>query len=76
MTVRYRGGGHKQKYRIIDFKRSKHDIPATVATIEYDPNRSAFIALLNYKDGEKRYMLAPEWSGRRSGSFVGRQCCT
>ncbi len=59
MTVRYRGGGHKRKYRIIDFKRSKHDVAATVKTIEYDPNRSAYIALLNYADGEKRYMLAP-----------------
>jgi large subunit ribosomal protein L2 len=67
MTVRYRGGGHKQKYRIIDFQRSKHDIPATVKTIEYDPNRSAFIALLNYKDGEKRYMLAP------NGLTVGQE---
>ncbi len=59
ITVRHQGGGNKVKYRIIDFKRNKIDIPAKVATIEYDPNRSAFIALLNYADGEKRYILAP-----------------
>jgi large subunit ribosomal protein L2 len=58
MTMRYIGGGHKKKYRIIDFKRDKAGIPATVATIEYDPNRTAFIALLNYQDGEKRYVIA------------------
>jgi large subunit ribosomal protein L2 len=58
-SVRHRGGGHKRKYRIIDFKRNKDGIPATVKTIEYDPNRTAFIALLAYADGEKRYMLAP-----------------
>jgi large subunit ribosomal protein L2 len=58
MTMRYKGGGHKRRYRIIDFKRDKHGIPATVATIEYDPNRSAFIALVNYQDGEKRYVIA------------------
>lgn len=60
MTMRYRGGGHKRRYRIIDFKRDKHGVPATVLTIEYDPNRSARIALLEYKDGEKRYIIAPE----------------
>ncbi|MCZ6802032.1 MAG: 50S ribosomal protein L2 [Nitrospirae bacterium] len=59
ITSRYRGGGHKQLYRIIDFKRNKLDVPAKVATIEYDPNRSARIALLHYADGEKRYILAP-----------------
>ena len=59
-TVNHIGGGAKQKYRIIDFKRDKHDVPARVATIEYDPNRSANIALLIYKDGEKRYILAPK----------------
>ncbi len=58
ITVRHRGGGAKRKYRIIDFKRQKDNIPAKVATIEYDPNRTAFIALLHYADGEKRYMLA------------------
>lgn len=58
-SMRYIGGGHKQMYRVIDFKRNKHGIPATVKTIEYDPNRSAFIALLYYADGEKRYILAP-----------------
>lgn len=59
VTSRRRGGGHKRLYRIIDFKRDKRDIPATVAAIEYDPNRSARIALLHYADGEKRYILAP-----------------
>ncbi len=59
VTSRRRGGGHKRQYRIIDFKRDKLDIPAKVAAIQYDPNRSAFIALLNYADGEKRYILAP-----------------
>ena len=58
MTMRYIGGGHKKKYRIIDFKREKAGVPATVASIEYDPNRTAFIALLNYQDGEKRYVIA------------------
>jgi len=60
MTVRHRGGGHKRMYRIIDFKRNKRDMPAKVAAIEYDPNRSARIALLFYEDGEKRYILAPD----------------
>ena len=60
LTVRHQGGGHKRLYRIIDFKRIKDGVPATVATIEYDPNRSSRIALLNYADGEKRYILAPE----------------
>jgi len=59
ITVRHRGGGHKQRYRIIDFKRDKHGIPATVSTVEYDPNRTARIALVTYADGEKRYILAP-----------------
>ncbi|MBR6796180.1 MAG: 50S ribosomal protein L2, partial [Clostridia bacterium] len=59
ITVRHHGGGNKRKYRIIDFKRNKDGIPATVKTIEYDPNRTANIALLFYADGEKRYMLAP-----------------
>ncbi|HMV16022.1 MAG TPA: 50S ribosomal protein L2 [Chitinophagales bacterium] len=67
MTMRYIGGGHKRQYRIIDFKRNKFDIPATVKTIEYDPNRSAFIALVVYKDGEKRYIIAPE------GILVGQE---
>ncbi len=60
VTARHRGGGHKRMYRIIDFKRDKPDIPAKVGSIEYDPNRSANIALLNYADGEKRYILAPK----------------
>ena len=59
MTVRHQGGGTKRQYRIIDFKRNKDGIPAKVATIEYDPNRNARIALLHYVDGEKRYILAP-----------------
>ena len=59
ITVRHRGGGNRRKYRVIDFKRNKDGIPAKVATIEYDPNRTANIALLNYADGEKRYILAP-----------------
>ena len=59
ITTRHRGGGHKTRYRLIDFKRDKHNVPAKVASIEYDPNRSARIALLHYSDGEKRYILAP-----------------
>jgi len=59
ITVRHQGGGHKQHYRIIDFKRNKFDVPATVERIEYDPNRSAHIALLKYLDGERRYIIAP-----------------
>lgn len=69
MTMRYIGGGHKKQYRIIDFKRNKFDIPATVKTIEYDPNRSAFIALVVYKDGEKKIHhfsgRFESWSGNR-----------
>ena len=68
ITVRHRGGGHRRRYRIIDFKRNKTDILATVATIEYDPNRSANIALLHYSDGEKRYILSP--FGLRIGDQV------
>lgn len=60
ITVRHNGGGHKKQYRIIDFKRNKDNVPAKVATIEYDPNRSANIALLHYADGEKRYIIAPK----------------
>ncbi len=60
ITVRHRGGGNRQKYRIIDFKRNKADMPATVLTLEYDPNRSAHIALVQYEDGEKRYIIAPQ----------------
>lgn len=68
ITVRHRGGGHKRRYRVIDFKRDKHGIPARVASIEYDPNRSARIALLVYADGEKRYIIAP--LGLRVGDEV------
>ena len=68
ITSRFRGGGHKRLYRVIDFKRNKDNIPATVASIEYDPNRSARIALLHYLDGEKTYILAPE--GLRVGDRI------
>ncbi|MBU7007460.1 50S ribosomal protein L2 [Phosphitispora fastidiosa] len=68
VTVRHRGGGHKRQYRVIDFKRNKDGIPAKVATIEYDPNRTCRIALLNYADGEKRYILAP--NGIKVGDTV------
>jgi large subunit ribosomal protein L2 len=68
MTTRNIGGGHKQKYRIIDFKRDKQGIPATVKTIEYDPNRTAFIALLSYADGEKRYVIAQ--NGLKVGQVI------
>ena len=68
MTMRHMGGGHKRRYRVVDFKRDKFGIPATVKTIEYDPNRTAFIALLSYVDGEKRYMLAP--NGLKEGQTV------
>ncbi len=67
-AMRYIGGGHKKMYRLIDFKRDKKNIPAVVASIEYDPNRTAFIALLNYADGEKRYIIAPQ--GLQVGSAV------
>ena len=68
MTMRYIGGGHKQQYRIVDFKRDKDGIPATVKSIEYDPNRTAFIALLQYADGEKRYIVAQ--SGLKVGDKI------
>ena len=68
MTTRHKGGGHKRMYRLIDFKRDKDNIPAKVATIEYDPNRTANIALLNYVDGEKRYIIAPQ--GLKVGDTV------
>jgi len=68
MTMRYIGGGHKKQYRIIDFKRNKNGVPATVKTIEYDPNRTAFIALLHYADGDKRYIIAQ--NGLKVGQVV------
>ena len=68
ITVRHRGGGHKRKYRVIDFKRDKFDVPGVVVAIEYDPNRSARIALIQYADGEKRYIIAP--NGLRVGDRV------
>ena len=69
MTIRHHGGGHKQKLRLIDFKREKYGVPGRVATIEYDPNRSARIALVHYADGEKRYILQPV--GLKVGATVG-----
>src|SRR5688572_516078 len=68
MTMRYMGGGHKQRYRIIDFKRDKFDVPGKVVSVEYDPIRTAFIALIQYPDGEKRYILAP--NGLKLGQSV------
>jgi large subunit ribosomal protein L2 len=68
MTMRYTGGGHKRRYRIIDFKRDKFGVEGTVSTIEYDPNRTSFIALVLYKDGEKRYILAPQ--GMKVGTVI------
>ncbi len=68
ITIWFRGGGHKRRYRVIDFRRDKKDIPAKVAAVEYDPNRSARIALLHYVDGEKRYILCPD--GLAIGSTV------
>ena len=82
ISVRHQGGGHKQRYRDIDFKRNKDEVVAKVATIEYDPNRSAFIALLHYVDGEKRYIIAPDGlkvgmqvvSGEKTDIKVGNSC--
>ncbi len=68
LTMRQRGGGHKRRYRVIDFKRNKDGVPATVLSIEYDPNRTAFIALLQYEDGEKRYIISPH--GLKVGAAV------
>jgi len=68
MTIRHRGGGHKRRYRVIDFKRNKFDVSATVQSIEYDPNRTSFIALLEYKDGEKRYIIAQ--NGLKVGQHI------
>ena len=64
ITIWYRGGSHKRRYRVVDFRRDKTGVPAKVVSVEYDPNRSARIALLNYADGEKRYILWPDESGR------------
>lgn len=82
ITTRHHGGGHKQLYRVVDFKRNKDNVPATVKAIEYDPNRNANIALLNYADGEKRYILAPKdlnvgmtvVSGEKTDIKVGNSC--
>src|ERR1700757_5317845 len=71
ITVRFRGGGHKKALRMVDFKREKVDVPATVERLEYDPNRTGFIALIKYQDGEQSYILAPQrlWGG---GTNLGR----
>lgn len=71
VAVRFRGGGHKQAYRIVDFKRRKYDVPATVERIEYDPNRTAFIALVKYQDGEQSYILAPQRLGPGDSVVAG-----
>ena len=76
MTMRYTGGGHKQRYRIIDFKRTKEGIPATVKSIEYDPNRTAFIALLAYADGEKTYVIAQIELRPGQGAVIARSAGT
>ncbi len=68
ISVRHQGGGHKQRYRVIDFKQNKFDVPGRIAAIEKDPIRSAFIALIHYRDGEKRYILASE--GMKSGKAI------
>lgn len=68
LTMRYKGGGHKQRYRVIDFKRNKFDVPGKVVSVEYDPNRTSFIALIQYPDGEKRYILSP--AGLKVGQTV------
>src|SRR3989338_10196006 len=73
ITVRHRGGGHKRQFRVIDFRREKWGVPAKVAAIEYDPNRSARIALLHYRDGEKRYILAPDGLRVGQGILAGDQ---
>ncbi len=73
-TMRYIGGGHKQMYRVIDFQRQKDGIPATVKTIEYDPNRSSRIALVVYADGEKRYIVAPNGLRDRTDCYVRERC--
>jgi large subunit ribosomal protein L2 len=83
MTMRFMGGGHKRRYRVIDFKRNKDGVPATVKTIEYDPNRTAYIALLNYADGEKRYVIAQNGlkvgqtvvSGEQVAPEIGNSMC-
>ena len=75
-TMRYIGGGHKKMYRVIDFLREKDGMPATVKTIEYDPNRSSRIALVVYADGEKRYIIAPNGLTDRTEDYVGKRCCS
>src|SRR5690349_7010449 len=73
ITSRFRGGGHKQAYRVVDFKRVRRDQPATVERIEYDPNRTAFIALVKYKDGEQSYILAPQRLAAGDTIIAGEQ---
>jgi large subunit ribosomal protein L2 len=74
ITTRHKGGGHKKLYRLIDFKRNKYDIQGKVAAIEYDPNRNAYLALINYEDGEKRYILHPENLNIGDQIFAGKNC--
>jgi len=74
ITARRIGGGHKRKYRIIDFKRRKFDVPGTVARLEYDPNRTAFIALIDYEDGEQAYILAPQRLAVGDKVIAGERC--
>src|SRR4051795_4216353 len=73
VTVRWQGGGHKQRYRIVDFKRRKFDVPGTVERLEYDPNRTSFIALIKYKDGELAYILAPQRLGVGDSVVAGER---
>jgi large subunit ribosomal protein L2 len=83
ITIRHKGGGHKRRYRLIDFKRNKYDIKGNVISIEYDPNRNAFISLIQYEDGEKRYILHPEklkigdsiFSGKKTTIQIGNALC-
>jgi len=74
ITIRHKGGGHKKLYRLIDFKRNKYDIAGKVAAIEYDPNRNAYLALINYEDGEKRYILHPENLNIGDQIYSGKNC--
>ena len=76
MTMRHVGGGHQKRYRIIDFKRNKFDVAAEVLSIEYDPNRTSFIALLQYKDGEKAIHHCSKWSSSRTESYFGCISCS
>jgi large subunit ribosomal protein L2 len=76
MTMRYKGGGHKRRYRIIDFKRDRFDAVAEIVSIEYDPNRTAFISLVKYADGEKRYVIAQNGMHVGQKNSFRQQCCS